>query len=417
MAEAIGNLINEARAAAGAGDWRAAERLWIAVRAREPDHPMALFALAVHALQRGDAAGAAPLAEAACAAAPRDVLAHLTLAKARGALGDTAGEDAAIHAALAIDPYNLAALLAKGAFLERGGKDKAAAMCFRAALKSAPPEARWPDALRDQLAHAKTAAQIYGAAFHARLVRETEDLRAQMTAAEAARWRETLAIMAGLARPFHAEANQLHIPRLPALPFFEREMFGWIPGLEARAGAIRAELEAALRAESDAFTPYITLKPGAPVDQWRALNHSQDWSAYHLWRHGAPMTDNLARCPETAGALEQVELAVIAAHSPNVMFSALAPRTRIPPHHGETNARVVAHLPLIAPPGCVFRVGAEERRWREGEILVFDDTIEHEARNDGEALRVVLIFDLWNPLLSPVERRMAEAALTAARLA
>ena len=33
--------------------------------------------------------------------------------------------------------------------------------------------------------------------------------------------------------------------------------------------------------------------------------------------------------------------------------------------------------------------------------LIFDDTIEHEARNDSDELRVVLIFDLWNPLLTP----------------
>ena len=60
-------------------------------------------------------------------------------------------------------------------------------------------------------------------------------------------------------------------------------------------------------------------------------------------------------------------------------------------------------------------MGADQRRWNVGEILVFDDTIEHEARNDSDELRVVLIFDLWNPLLSVAERAMVQALVAAAR--
>jgi aspartyl/asparaginyl beta-hydroxylase (cupin superfamily) len=97
------------------------------------------------------------------------------------------------------------------------------------------------------------------------------------------------------------------------------------------------------------------------------------------------------------------------------MFSALAPHTQIPPHHGETNARLVVHLPLIVPEGCRYRVGFEHRQWRVGEILAFDDSIEHEARNDSDELRVVLIFDVWNPLLSPAEREMVQALSAATR--
>ncbi len=76
---------------------------------------------------------------------------------------------------------------------------------------------------------------------------------------------------------------------------------------------------------------------------------------------------------------------------------------------------MVAHLPLIVPEGCTYRVGADQRGWTVGEILVFDDTIEHEARNDSDELRVVLIFDLWNPLLAPAERAMVQAIAAATR--
>ena len=96
------------------------------------------------------------------------------------------------------------------------------------------------------------------------------------------------------------------------------------------------------------------------------------------------------------------------------MFSMLAPRTRIPAHTGVANTRLVCHLPLIVPSGCGFRVGDTVREWREGEAFVFDDTIEHEAWNDSDQLRVVLIFDLWAPALSEAERIAVAAIIPAA---
>jgi aspartyl/asparaginyl beta-hydroxylase (cupin superfamily) len=91
------------------------------------------------------------------------------------------------------------------------------------------------------------------------------------------------------------------------------------------------------------------------------------------------------------------------------MFSQLRPHTRIPPHTGVANTRLVMHLPLILPPACGFRVGSETRDWKIGEAWVFDDTIEHEAWNDSDEIRIILIFDIWNPLLSATERDLVRA--------
>jgi aspartyl/asparaginyl beta-hydroxylase (cupin superfamily) len=97
----------------------------------------------------------------------------------------------------------------------------------------------------------------------------------------------------------------------------------------------------------------------------------------------------------------------------------LAPHTKIPPHSGVANTRLVAHLPLIVPPDCGFRCGATTVTWEIGKPFVFDDTIEHEAWNNSDKLRVVLIFDLWVPQLSVRERAaisriMPEAGTTSA---
>jgi len=46
---------------------------------------------------------------------------------------------------------------------------------------------------------------------------------------------------------------------------------------------------------------------------------------------------------------------------------------------------------------------------------VFDDTIEHAAWNDSDEIRIILIMDVWNPLLSAAEREMIAALLNATR--
>ncbi len=415
MDDQIGGLAAAAGVAAAAGRWDEAECLWGQVRTREPGNTQALYSLGVHAYRRGDRAGALELLHAARAGAPHDPMVLLTI----GVIHRDAGEDdhewAAIMAALAADPYFLPALLSKGEFLERHRRRSAAAAVFRDALKVAPPEPQWPPALRRRLQHAQDAIR-----------RDTDDLldylhgrvaasRPGVEAALDQRWNEALSVMAGRTRPYPSECNQLYVPRLPALTFHDRAAFPWIPGLEARTGEIRAELEQLLAERLDAFEPYIAYKPGDPINQWQDLNHSRDWSSFHLWAHGQPLEENLARCPATAAALAEVDAVDIAGLCPNAMFSALAPHTHIPPHSGETNARLVAHLPLIVPDHCRLRVGYDWRRWEEGRVVVFDDSIEHEARNDSDALRVVLIFDVWNPLLSIEERAMVGVLAEALR--
>jgi aspartyl/asparaginyl beta-hydroxylase (cupin superfamily) len=141
-----------------------------------------------------------------------------------------------------------------------------------------------------------------------------------------------------------------------------------------------------------------------PLDQWRELNHSPRWSAFHFYEKGQPVAERCRRAPATMEVLARLPQAQVPLRSPSALFSVLQPKTRIPPHTGVANFRLVVHLPLIVPPGCGFRVGGETRQWRIGEAWVFDDTIEHEAWNDSEQTRIIFICDVWSPRLTPDER-------------
>ena len=205
---------------------------------------------------------------------------------------------------------------------------------------------------------------------------------------------------------FANECAGFHMPFLPADEFFEREHFPWMAELEAAAPAIRAELQDLLQKGDEGFAPYVRYPSGYPESKWSHLDHSERWSAYFLWRHGQRIDAHCDRCPETAAALARVPMADHAGRAPTAFFSLLHPKTRIPPHTGVTNARTIVHLALIVPEGCGFRVGGETRQWVEGQAFAFDDTIEHEAWNDSDHLRAVLILDVWNPHIAPHEREL-----------
>jgi len=192
--------------------------------------------------------------------------------------------------------------------------------------------------------------------------------------------------------------------------FFARDYFPWLEGLEAATDSIRDELLGVLSADAASIQPYIAYGEGLPLNQWKELNNSRRWGAYFLWNDGRREEGHMARCPRTAAALAACPQVDIPGRGPTAFFSILEPRTKIPPHTGVTNTRLPVHLPLIVPPGCRFRVGGEVRELRAGNAWVFDDTIEHEAWNDSDMARAILIFDIWNPQLTPLERDLVREA-------
>lgn len=415
MSQAVEKLVQAATAMVNAGQWEQGEKAWHEVNRLQPNHPKALFALGFHAYRRGELGVARRWLDACVSHAPKDMLAWLTLASVVREQADLQEEGQCLTKALAVDPYHLPAMLLMADWHERAGQKPASVALYRNALKVAPHRSQWPESLRPQLSRAAVIVQRHSDALINYLDEHLTLQMATLPPPQQSRWREAVSIFSGHSKPYVAQCNQLTVPRLPAIPFFEREQFPWLAQLEAKTDVIREELVAVLATAQNDFSPYIAYQPGQPVNQWADLNHSQRWSAFHLWRGGEEVQENTARCPQTADLLRQGQLAEIAGLCPNVLFSALAPHTHIPPHHGETNARLVAHLPLVVPPKCYLRVGYEQREWRVGETLIFDDCLEHEARNDSDELRVVLIFDLWNPLLSNAERQMVQAMTAAMR--
>lgn len=403
----------EAERLAQSGQGEHAARRYREVLAAAPDHGPAAHFLAMQSFWAGRLDDARRLIEQACAGKPKAAVFEANRGRILAALGNAAGTVEAYEAALVLDPAFLPVRLDLAQVLETAGRTREATQHYRAALDQAARIPTLPVTLQQQLAH--------GAELVRAEQRQLEDaLRTAMAQAPGgttagARFEECFEILMGRAKPQLPKPGFMYFPKLPALTFYPREMFPWAQALEARTEEITAEVTALMAGGEKGFIPYVQ-KPDGEVpdsDAWRAINHNPDWGVFFLHNQGERVVRNCEACPVTAAALDEVPLVHIRERGPTAFFSRLRPGTHIPPHHGATNTRTIVHLPLIIPPDCGIRVGNDTRQWKRGEILAFDDTIEHEAWNRSQEARVVLILDVWNPFLDERERAMVAAVTEA----
>lgn len=326
----------------------------------------------------------------------------LMLAQASRLLRDEDGEARALDAYLSAEPRNLVALLMMGALKARIGDDRAATSNYRTAMAVAAAGTP-PPALAPMLREAE--------AFLARASARFEDhLQQTMDSAgigtSVPRIAQAMDLLLGRTQLHLQQPTSFYFPGLPQRQFYERDQFDWVAEMEAAAPALRDELRDTLSARPD-FDPYVVETPGRPRPANHLLN-DPSWGAHYFWQGGEIVAAHAERAPATMAALAAVPMPVIARRSPMALYSLLRPGTHIAPHHGLLNTRLICHLPLLAPEGCALRVGSETRPWRFGEMLIFDDSIEHEAWNRSGDTRVVLLFEIWRPEITTEER----AALT-----
>ena len=335
----------------------------------------------------------------------------VALAIAHKALGDRAGERAALDSARALDPRDLRALIMTADHYADAGDTRAASSYYNAVVKVAVAAGTVEPALQAEVGRAEHMRQRYSKAYE-------DHLRAAMAQhgldrPEARRARRALDLLLGKAELYLQQPKNFYFPELPNIEWADRAHFPWLDRVEAATGDIRTEVMRALE-EDAAFVPYVEAEPNRPFFDDHGMLGNPSWSAFYLWKGGRPQPENIARCPAAMAALAGAPLCEVPGRTPSVLFSLLRPGAHIPPHHGFMNGRYICHLPLIVPEGCAMRVGAETRPWVEGQACVFDDSIEHEAWNrHPERLRVVMIFDIWRPELSATERELVGAVMQA----
>ncbi len=375
---------------------------------------------AAEALGRRDGGGARQLLQPLMTQSPGPAPLFL-MAQACRLESDFVAEADSLDRLLELQPRHLGALIMKGDALVRSGDADGAFSPYQAAASLGEEARRRGEALPPNLASEL-----------GRLSRWMQDyvanraFRIDQALAEGGfgpgkrseRINEALAILRGEAPVQLQQPTSFYFPGLPQRSFYERKEFDWVAGLEARSSDIRSELEALLGEESPGFEAYV------PADADRSsgtapnahLAGDTSWSAYHLLRGGEPVEGHADRCPKTLEALEAAPMPRVAGRSPMALFSMLKPGAHIRPHHGLFNFRLICHLPLIVPPDCTLRVGNQQREWREAELLIFDDSMEHEAWNRSDRQRVILLFEIWRPEVNEADREALTVLLEAANI-
>jgi aspartyl/asparaginyl beta-hydroxylase (cupin superfamily) len=358
-------------------------------------------------MRRGDVASARAAFEGVAKAGNAPPQAWVLLAQSCAMQGDRAATDSALDAALRLEPRNLYALLMKGDAFVHAGDDRAAVSWYTMAVNSAAGQNLPPDLIARLNAAQDVLLRARGS-FRDHL----DTTLAECGVANAGdRFAEALAILSGERQVFFQSPTSFFYPGLPHVQFFDTADFDWVATLEAAAPTIRAELDAVLASDTG-HKPYVEADPSRPNKGHKLLGDS-NWSAFHLIENGAPVAGNADRCPAAMAALTDLPIPRIEGRSPMALFSVLKPHTHIPPHSGMLNTRLIVHLPLIVPDRCRLRVGNDTRAVVPGKVLIFDDSIEHEAWNDSDETRVILLFEIWRPELSAAERHALTAMFEA----
>jgi aspartate beta-hydroxylase len=182
-------------------------------------------------------------------------------------------------------------------------------------------------------------------------------------------------------------------PDLELRPWHDASDFPLAGYLEARFAEIRDEV--------------LALQPARFHRETERIGRTGDWDVAFFYERGRRRQEVCEVCPVTTRGIETMPTMRTAGGL--IYVSRMRPGTHIEPHRGPTNLRLRCHLGITVPEGdCALRVGDDTRHWQDGQCLVFDDYLEHEAWNHTERDRIVLIVDLWHPGLSPTEVRLLE---------
>lgn len=175
------------------------------------------------------------------------------------------------------------------------------------------------------------------------------------------------------------------LPALQATPIRDLEDHPWTQRLRQALPEIKQEL-------GDVQRSFGLARYDSDLNPKR-------WTTYYFYLLGRPVRDHLAACPRTAELLRQVP------HNGfHVCFSAIEPGGSLHAHSGPTNGSLVAHLGLDGCAGARIWVAGESVEYRDGEVLVFDDSFVHSVEHAGPQMRYTLMVTFWHPELTWLER-------------
>lgn len=220
-----------------------------------------------------------------------------------------------------------------------------------------------------------------------------------------------------------------NVPGLRSFPIWDidslKDEFGWIEDVKRQYSVVLKEV-LSLRDNACAhFQPYrdpVSNSTGASEESAterpkevladdgvgvEATDRGQ-WNVLYFLLNHKKFDENCAACPKTVHLIEHI----LPRSYSHAFVSALTPGSHIKAHCGPSNRMLRVWLPLCGMEGCRMRVGDRIVEPKEGEVLVWDHSYNHEVWHDGPSTRLVLIADIWHPDLSDEEIKFLKVLQT-----
>jgi len=185
-------------------------------------------------------------------------------------------------------------------------------------------------------------------------------------------------------------------------PVIEPVNFDWAKEIQVNADTIREELFAFLQSRN--LQSYFNSKMVSKPKSWKTI--SLKWWNLRIYKHQKhfPFTNSLInKFPSIVSC----------------SFNLLEPGSRILPHCGDTNAIYRCHFGLEVPaglPDCGFKVKDQVRAWKNNEWLVFMDAYVHEAWNNTDKERYILVVDVIREEFIPQKKKICSTVLSSLML-
>lgn len=119
-----------------------------------------------------------------------------------------------------------------------------------------------------------------------------------------------------------------------------------------------------------------------------------EWTRLYLKWFDETGLDGTRLCPKSSAILHGMPRVKTA------MFSVLKPGAKILPHKGPYRGCIRLHMGLITPndDACFINVDGKSYSWRDGEVILLDDSYLHYVENNTESYRVNLFCDIERPM-------------------
>jgi aspartyl/asparaginyl beta-hydroxylase (cupin superfamily) len=192
-----------------------------------------------------------------------------------------------------------------------------------------------------------------------------------------------------------------YVPGLTIRPFWDEQEQPWAYAMQSKYKAIRDEFLTVTANLEELTQSGNNIWAGALTQD--ASSYGDGWKTLVLMDRGVWDPVNVNLFPVAAQAVLNAKVPAV-----EVFFASMKPHSTIEPHSDNTNFVLTSHVALDIPYSgenkCRLTIADQTKEWINGEVMLFDTSLLHDASNDSDLTRYILMMRIWHPDLTTNER-------------